>query len=240
MYTLNGGITPACAGKSVSSTSPMKCLKGSPPRVRGKGPPARCGWHKSRITPACAGKSSGKTDHPRTLWDHPRVCGEKCLARYLLPPNLGSPPRVRGKELTGQNCSNSLGITPACAGKRSNRNSTTTLIRDHPRVCGEKTHAAYADYKSVGSPPRVRGKGARSTEEAKALGITPACAGKRHRPQAAAYENWDHPRVCGEKRARVSFATNGLGSPPRVRGKAFFCAERSAGRRITPACAGKR
>ena len=70
------GITPAYAGKSmvtfllnlasedhprmcgekVSSTSPMKCLKGSPPHVRGKEALLADDARIVRITPAYAGK----------------------------------------------------------------------------------------------------------------------------------------------------------------------------------------
>ncbi len=51
------------------------------------------------------------------LWDHPRVCGEKGIARDVVTQREGSPPRVRGKVLllTGANLRHR--ITPACAGK---------------------------------------------------------------------------------------------------------------------------
>ena len=94
------GITPACAGKRVCTTTattqakdhPRVCgekrrdrldyyvPQGSPPRVRGKGPAERSVGRKSGITPACAGKS---TLPSATKWrkrDHPRVCGEKPLS----------------------------------------------------------------------------------------------------------------------------------------------------------------
>ena len=50
------------------------------------------------VSPAYAGKSS-----PRELLlivsrDHPRVCGEKLHAFLYAPCNIGSPPRMRGKE----------------------------------------------------------------------------------------------------------------------------------------------
>ena len=94
------GITPACAGKSLSGVRyPMmpedhprvcgeKCrnvlyfssIEGSPPRVRGK-EALRSALHpRSGITPACAGKSQVAELCPQSVGDHPRVCGEKqCL-----------------------------------------------------------------------------------------------------------------------------------------------------------------
>ena len=50
-------------------------------------------------------------------WDHPRVCGEKFFEVGEIPHWVGSPPRVRGKELYAQAETDILGITPACAGK---------------------------------------------------------------------------------------------------------------------------
>ena len=37
------------------------------------------------------------------------------------------------------------GITPAYAGKRQREDNGTTLIWDHPRVCGEKQNMLYCD-----------------------------------------------------------------------------------------------
>ena len=86
----------------------------------------------------------------------------------------------------------------------------------------------------------MRGKVAAVCWPVSALGITPACAGKRARCWSPARRGWDHPRVCGEKLFASALTTACQGSPPRVRGKvAAFCADR-VGDRITPACAGKR
>ena len=50
----------------------------------------------------------------------------------------------------------------------------------------------------------------------------------------------DHPRVCGEKHMIENSSEIPLGSPPRVRGKAFAADALDAAAGITPACAGKR
>ena len=152
------GITPACAGKRVSPLSrnrghgdhPRVCgeklamldeiyhAMGSPPRVRGKGPPQllRCGV--KGITPACAGKSLTIQKMTTRSRDHPRVCGEKPVAMHSWTTTRGSPPRVRGKEINhfAQNCAKR--ITPACAGKRIRQDTCSGDVWDHPRVCGEK------------------------------------------------------------------------------------------------------
>ena len=55
---------------------------------------------------------------------------------------------------------------------------------------------------AVGSPPRVRGKAKAAMLVAKALWITPACAGKSLSFTANYTLSEDHPRVCGEKKGK--------------------------------------
>ena len=91
-----GRITPAHAGKTVSSSVPLlRCadhpracgenslharrvhlVHGSPPRMRGKLIPGKPTVIVSRITPACAGKTKCYLMIGFGLQDHPRVCGE--------------------------------------------------------------------------------------------------------------------------------------------------------------------
>ena len=112
---------------------------------------------------------------------------------------LGSPPRVRGKDLFGLGVDGSAGITPACAGKSFVPVYDRIQRRDHPRVCGEKRQAFMTSQSVVGSPPRVRGKGLARKDRRLGIGITPACAGKRQSCCALRRAMRDHPRVCGEK-----------------------------------------
>ena len=55
----------------------IELIKGSPPRVRGKGDIKAAEGVLRRITPACAGKSKVTKFLHNVLQDHPRVCGEK-------------------------------------------------------------------------------------------------------------------------------------------------------------------
>ena len=111
------GITPARAGKSadfedypvVARDHPRACgeksikeklcitVKGSPPRVRGKGGPAWSHRGRGRITPARAGKRCSELLLVSRSRDHPRACGEKSTGLTKSPSSRGSPPRVRGK-----------------------------------------------------------------------------------------------------------------------------------------------
>ena len=191
--------SPACAGKSLpeyrhvfrAGDHPRVCGEksglaafvssagGSPPRVRGKVSPPHGIDAEMGITPACAGKSGCCRMAPEMYRDHPRVCGEKfaIFAKFNLVP--GSPPRVRGKALDTSASHTISGITPACAGKSTVHFQRPAHIRDHPRVCGEKSVDGVGGYTFAGSPPRVRGKVSKLQIIQHRVGITPACAGKR-------------------------------------------------------------
>ena len=95
------------------------------------------------------------------------------------------------------------------------------LLRDHPRVCGEKFYGMTYAQRDAGSPPRVRGKGQLPALRDVAERITPACAGKRFSQPSRTTKTWDHPRVCGEKANLCKQAEALQGSPPRVRGKVW-------------------
>ena len=90
-----------------------------------------------------------------------------------------------------------------------------------------------------GSPPRMRGKEVQGLFQDLVGGITPACAGKRRSDWIIRSIYWDHPRVCGEKLAAKAGSINGMGSPPRMRGKGNFHVVTHTKVGITPACAGK-
>ena len=152
-----------------------------------------------RITPACAGKRPACPAESALVEDHPRVCGEKLRLSLFFASSLGSPPRVRGKADVRRRGAYTSRITPACAGKRHSDCTGNSAHRDHPRVCGEKLSCRCPVLSRLGSPPRVRGKGAMPDGIAGHHRITPACAGKREKGLWRFCEYKDHPRVCGEK-----------------------------------------
>ena len=152
------GITPAYAGKSDPDTlecthkrdHPRVCGEklrgavrfstaiGSPPRMRGKAYRYVSGTACARITPAYAGKSRFFQVLQLSFRDHPRVCGEKPWVSVSDVPVVGSPPRMRGKDIPE-------GLFRDFKG-------------DHPRVCGEKENCREPCTGHQGSPPRMRGK----------------------------------------------------------------------------------
>ena len=186
------------------------------------------------------GKATGSSCVKLNSQDHPRVCGEKPERKAPRRPRLGSPPRMRGKETDSRRQCCSAGITPAYAGKRTLFCLAGRRNRDHPRVCGEKCSDHIDKGMIEGSPPRMRGKVLCICPLFCVLGITPAYAGKRAEQAHSMSCSEDHPRVCGEKSGSCFFLSIVLGSPPRMRGKAFYRPRLSAAHRITPAYAGKR
>ena len=110
------GITPARAGNivkllqfvTVEKDHPRSCGEyrwrllvhgyrlGSPPLVRGISSCFGSNGNLIRITPASAGNIPKGNRNASDTKDHPRSCGEYCLAVLLCTAFLGSPPLVRG------------------------------------------------------------------------------------------------------------------------------------------------
>ena len=149
------------------------------PHMRGKAKGDEFGLGQTRITPACAGKRGKGNEQSNGNGDHPRMCGEKGLPTLRYSPQSGSPPHVRGKGGIQQRLFAVVGITPACAGKRPAPPAQLPLLKDHPRVCGEKDERIAQSDELAGSPPRMRGK------------VLP--------PVLIECVHQDHPRTCGEK-----------------------------------------
>ena len=167
--------------------------------MRGKELECRCVRLPERITPAYAGKSHKVRLQAAGRWDHPRVCGEKCAWPPGCGSLTGSPLRMRGKVSPAQSQGLVARITPAYAGKSTQR--------------------LYDAGAQFGSPPRMRGKVVLPAQFRGHSRITPAYAGKSLAQSSAKQVSKDHPRVCGEKSHRCCFLRSVLGSPPRMRGK---------------------
>ena len=131
-------------------------------------------------------------------------------------------------------------VSPAYAGKSPAAAYACPGTQDHPRVCGEKLYTPCVIAPSVGSPPRMRGKGYDVVSRLCRVRITPACAGKRDKTGWTTTCPRDHPRMCGEKVSSTSPMKCLKGSPPRMRGKVLGASKGCDGVGITPACAGKR
>ena len=189
---------PACAGnahpvprwKSPVSVHPRVCgerretgaLKrladGSSPRVRGTLKREHPALSTNRFIPACAGNAKARTSGFVDKPVHPRVCGEREIARVFWRNRTGSSPRVRGTQgLSHDFCSLSavhprvcgervVGVPldfplrrfiPACAGNATCGMGLDYAVAVHPRVCGERAAMMSSACPRNGSSPRVRG-----------------------------------------------------------------------------------
>ena len=131
------GITPARAGKTSWASSrrnsgedhPRSCGKdkkphfirvsrpGSPPLVRERRQVGFRGRRDGGITPARAGKTPYFRRSSRSSQDHPRSCGKDLPCEAPAMARTGSPPLVRERQSRRRLPANSVGITPARAGK---------------------------------------------------------------------------------------------------------------------------
>ena len=233
-----GGITPAYAGNSHPQNRcrppyedhPRVCGEqfkatlsgsgslGSPPRMRGTESAAFSVSSIMGITPAYAGNSCANLNTKRTVWDHPRVCGEQKHVWQSISCSPGSPPRMRGTAARQAACIWLCRITPAYAGNSRISFTGDNCGGDHPRVCGEQGSKRARKTPLKGSPPRMRGTGMQTVNQPSLHGITPAYAGNRARKRLGFHSQWDHPRVCGEQHSPMERQKVYMGSPPRMRG----------------------
>ena len=85
---------------------------------------------------------------------------------------------MRGKVYAAVSMPDTVGITPAYAGKRFLQKVYAVRVQDHPRLCGEKIPHRNSRLSQAGSPPPMRGKGRFLPVACLSIGITPAYAGK--------------------------------------------------------------
>ena len=166
------------------------------------------------------------------------MCGEHYGDSDFVNELEGSSPHVRGARFIKSATQDAVGIIPACAGSTVEQLFLTTVIGDHPRMCGEHTDLGKIVRVQWGSSPHVRGAPYRQAVFRHRAGIIPACAGSTHHESDGADDERDHPRMCGEhfqtKRARIRLS----GSSPHVRGAPHLMAELRGQSGIIPACAG--
>ena len=108
---------PRACGENGSAEQAARSVSGSPPRMRGKHLAEPAAADSVRITPAHAGKTAKKLINICLAADHPRACGENMTADYSPIWGIGSPPRMRGKQLAEVRLVQPVRITPAHAGK---------------------------------------------------------------------------------------------------------------------------
>ena len=171
--------------------------------------------------------------------EHPRVYGENESELESTKLDLGTSPRVRGKQHPALSRHPQRRNIPACTGKTSPMLCISQKSTEHPRVYGENTDMRRNARSVDGTSPRVRGKQRTMKPVGGDEWNIPACTGKTWRHGETTPVPTEHPRVYGENDQRRLHAQHLLGTSPRVRGKRDNSKQnRGAGRNI-PACTGK-
>ena len=175
---------------------------GSSPRMRGTPVGIDVGCEGRGIIPAYAGNTEPSSNFGRSIWDHPRVCGEHGRIVTINGNVKGSSPRMRGTHAGLVDFLDLLGIIPAYAGNTTIFCHTISSHRDHPRVCGEHLARGVARRALIGSSPRMRGTQPSCFSATRDDGIIPAYAGNTEYERSLCPMCGDHPRVCGEHWSR--------------------------------------
>ena len=134
----------------------------------------------------------------------------------------GSSPLTRGKVLGAFSAGLGAGIIPAYAGKSASCSSQAKLVRDHPRLRGEKIPRYPVQMVSPGSSPLTRGKVGLWLIYLTFIRIIPAYAGKSHCIMFGLPLSEDHPRLRGEKILKILRRSKSIGSSPLTRGKVIL------------------
>ncbi len=194
-----GGIIPACAG-STSSSSIRGSTTWDHPRLRGEhqagsrqrvqtlgsSPPARGAQSEGvrvgfavRIIPACAGSTGCSLVHLGSAPDHPRLRGEHGRSTVPDRPSFGSSPPARGARGQAHRMAEPGGIIPACAGSTGAVRFSGSAEADHPRLRGEHASVASSAWIAMGSSPPARGAQRAAPSPRVQYGSSPPARGAR-------------------------------------------------------------
>ena len=175
------------------------------------------------------------------MWasDHPHGCGEKAGDEIVSRYSSGSSPRVWGKAPSLFALFLQPRIIPTGVGKSQTFRPEWLSEADHPHGCGEKRISFLGIYFSIGSSPRVWGKGFCCPQQRVGERIIPTGVGKRNRWDEKSVSHTDHPHGCGEKSQCELMRLPDPGSSPRVWGKAYPTETVKPRARIIPTGVGK-
>ena len=131
-------VHPRVCGERRVFHPSLACSDGSSPRMRGTRTYDEVFMRMTRFIPAYAGNAALRANYAAGRSVHPRVCGERELARLMGFPDTGSSPRMRGTLASNQFRPAGQRFIPAYAGNASVIDRFRMLPAVHPRVCGER------------------------------------------------------------------------------------------------------
>ena len=152
---------------------------------------------------------------------------------------METPPLARGRRETEKGGDFGFGNTPACAGKTQSAIFSNVRFRKHPRLRGEDGKGRSLRGLAQETPPLARGRLHRSGVCQRAVGNTPACAGKTAQKACNFTLRGKHPRLRGEDAQRERVSEKCQETPPLARGRQHPALLQAPREGNTPACAGK-
>ena len=153
-----------------------------------------------RIIPADAGSTCNWSVLISLCQDHPRGCGEHHEETSRVACRAGSSPRMRGAPKKRHRSVFPGRIIPADAGSTKLCHTSSMIVKDHPRGCGEHYDPDSIQIEDLGSSPRMRGAQYPVLHDSQHLRIIPADAGSTFESETVRVDGKDHPRGCGEHR----------------------------------------
>ncbi len=150
---------------------------------------------------------------------HPHACGDDLKTKAALPPTVGSPPRVWGRQLIARGAARAYRFTPTRVGTTSLRKSVNQISAVHPHACGDDGGRLRRAAFPRGSPPRVWGRLSAVILSREARRFTPTRVGTTSAPSPSTLAATVHPHACGDDRRGAEKRILLVGSPPRVWGR---------------------
>ena len=191
-----------------------------------------------RFIPAYAGNALSCPGRVRRAPVHPRIRGERMTTarrRWAMP---GSSPHTRG---TRGGCHQSrLGkrFIPAYAGNARKRSARSRGRAVHPRIRGERPQLMTQWPPLCGSSPHTRGTRRCGLCRVRVVRFIPAYAGNAACRAARVGRLPVHPRIRGERPAKIDQTKNWFGSSPHTRGTPVISIRAGTPARFIPAYAG--
>ncbi len=187
---------------------------------------------------ACTGNASPTAGTSWTSSVHPRIRGERGYWRISAEKSGGSSPHMRGTPGHAPVHGLHLRFIPACAGNAWPATCSWITWPVHPRMRGERFTPSVTSARYVGSSPHARGTLHSIATRHPPTRFIPACAGNAASalpPHRAAPV---HPRMRGERTARIFPRAYARGSSPHARGTPDVRHLGTVKTRFIPACAG--
>ena len=175
--TLSDAVHPRMRGERIENLPDINIRSGSSPHTRETHVASNSTRAGRRFSPAYAGNARRPADAIADHPVHPRMRGERPLARPCAINARGSSPHARGTQRLRESRADLFRFIPACAGNAAGcrlRRSSTAV---HPRMRGERTSARHSWLPPCGSSPHARGTLLVTASAVVARRFIPACAG---------------------------------------------------------------